>query len=165
MPDTVSGKKFVILGGSSGIGFAVAKLVLEQGAAEVIIGSSNQQRIDDAVRRLSSVGKVSGKTVDLSRLENVPAFFQDLGNFDHLISTAGGSLPQEKFPEETNLEAAMAGANDRYWSVLKAIQCSYKQINQGGSITVTSGTTVVRPLQGWSVLSGVAGKGRDRLRT
>lgn len=162
MPDTVTGKRFVIIGGSSGIGFGVAKLVLEQGAAEVIIASSNQERVDKAVEALEAArkspdSKVTGKTIDMSQLENIPAFFEGLGDFDHLVSTAGGSIPGEKFPAETDLAAARDRSNDRYWSVLKAIQCSYRQINPGGTITVTSGTTIQRPLPGWSPLSGVAG--------
>lgn len=161
MPDTITGKKFVILGGSSGIGFAVAKLVLEQGAGEVVIGSSKQARVDSALERLKSVSKtgakVWGRTIDMSSIDNVPAFFEGLGNFDHLVSTAGGALPQAKFPAETDLKVMMAGSSDRYWSVLKAIQCSYKQINKGGSITLTSGSTIKRPMPGWSPLSGVAG--------
>ena len=101
MPDTITGKKFVILGGSSGIGFSVAKLVLEQGAGEVIIGSSNETRVNDAVSRLKSAsktgGKVSGKTLDMRDIDNIPAFFKDISIFDLLVYTAGGFLPQKTF--------------------------------------------------------------------
>lgn len=68
-----------------------------------------------------------------------------------------GNPSPAKFPDDVDLEKAMAETSHRYWSVLKLIQCSYKQINQGGTITLTSGTTVKRPLSGWSPLSGVAG--------
>lgn len=160
MPDTVTGKRFVIVGGSSGIGFAVAKLVLEQGAGEVIIASSSQDKVNAAVKSLqshSTSGKVIGKTLDLKATDKIPEFFKDLGNFDHLVSTAGGALPFQKFPAETDIEATIANSNDRFWSVLKMIQASYKQINTGGSITLTSGTTIRRPMPGWSALSGIAG--------
>lgn len=159
MPDTITGKKFVIIGGSAGIGYGIAELILQQGAAEVIIASSTQTRIDAAVADLSKISsaKVSGKVLDMKDTKNVPPFFESIGNFDHLVSTAGGPLPQAKFPGETDIEEVMAASNDRYWSVLKAIQAAHKKINAGGSITVTSGTTIKRPLPGWSALSGVAG--------
>lgn len=161
MPDTVTGKKFVILGASSGIGFAVAKMVLEHGAAEVIIGSSNQDRVDRAVEKLQtfarSGAKVSGKTVDLRVIDNVPAFFEDIGQFDHFVSTAGSSLPKVQFPDNIDLNVARENENDRFWSVLRAIQCCYKKINEGGSITVTSGSVIKHPLPGWSALAGIAG--------
>lgn len=93
MPDTVTGKRFVIIGGSSGIGYAVAQLVLEHNAGEVIIASSNQQKVDTATQSLNQVskGKVSGKVIDLDSLDKIPSFFEGIGNFDHLVCTAGGT--------------------------------------------------------------------------
>lgn len=48
----LKGQKAVIIGGSSGLGFAVASALIEEGA-NVVISSSNQSKLDDAVRRLN----------------------------------------------------------------------------------------------------------------
>lgn len=45
-------KRALIIGGSSGIGFAVASALIEEGA-HVTIASSNQSKVDTAVKRLS----------------------------------------------------------------------------------------------------------------
>ena len=49
--DELKGKRVVVIGGSSGIGFAVARRALDAGA-EVLIGSSNEARVGSAVSRL-----------------------------------------------------------------------------------------------------------------
>ena len=56
-------KRVVILGGSSGIGFAVAQLAASQGTT-VVIASSNAERVQKAIGSLA--GHAQGHTVDLS---------------------------------------------------------------------------------------------------
>ncbi len=59
MANTLEGKKIVIIGGTSGIGFAVAKAALLDRAAEVVVVSSQKSNVDGAVQRLQ---KVVGET-------------------------------------------------------------------------------------------------------
>ena len=47
---SLAGKRVIAIGGSSGIGFAVAALAQQQGA-DVVIASSNQANVDAAVAR------------------------------------------------------------------------------------------------------------------
>lgn len=87
----------------SGIGFSVAQACLEFGA-QVVIASSNQQRVDEAVKRLqastSDASKVSGKTINLSRGSEGPSsidkrveeFLKSVGKFDHYVHSAGENL-------------------------------------------------------------------------
>ena len=83
---TLTGQRVVIVGGSSGIGYAVAEGALAEGA-EVVIGSSNGANVEAAVERL---GKgASGGVVDVGDEASVAAFFERLGAFDHLVFTAG----------------------------------------------------------------------------
>ena len=58
------GKRIVILGGTSGIGFATAQLAAREGAC-VVIASSNAKRVEAAVARLPKGNE--GHAVDLSR--------------------------------------------------------------------------------------------------
>ena len=67
---SISGHSLLIIGGSSGIGFGVAQLALQQGLS-VAIASSNKDRVENAVKRLKDASKpdtikVVGYTVDLS---------------------------------------------------------------------------------------------------
>ena len=57
---TLSNKRIVLLGGSSGIGLAVAQQVVEQGAYPVI-ASSNAERVKKAIATVG--GKAEGHTL------------------------------------------------------------------------------------------------------
>src|SRR5260370_17638527 len=82
-------KRVVVVGGSSGIGLAVAQQAVEQGA-KVVIVSSNAERVQKAVERIG--GEEQGQAVDVSDEGAVPACFAKLGSFDNLGFTAGESL-------------------------------------------------------------------------
>jgi len=86
------GKLVVVVGGSSGIGFAVAQSSLEHGA-KVIISSSNQAKVSAAVARLVKANalfadSVSGLTVDAKNVKSIEAFWDGVGNFDHMVGAA-----------------------------------------------------------------------------
>src|SRR5580698_7611702 len=82
-------KRVVILGGSSGIGFAVAEQASAEGA-EIVIASSNPERVQQAVKKLE--GNAQGHAVDLANESAIETFFANLGAFDHLVFTAGDQL-------------------------------------------------------------------------
>ena len=83
---TLNGKRIVVLGGSSGIGLAVAQSAAREGAAVVIV-SSNQARVDQALATLPAGAE--GHAADLGDEAAVRALFGKLGAFDHLVFTAG----------------------------------------------------------------------------
>ena len=68
-------KKVVIVGGSSGIGLAVAEEAASQGA-EVVIVSSNAARVQGAVKSVG--GKAQGRAVDVSDEKAMKAFSRTL---------------------------------------------------------------------------------------
>ena len=82
-------KRVVVMGGSSGIGLAVAELSATHGA-EVVIASSQEARIQQAISAIG--GKTQGEVVDASDERSVETFFTRLGAFDHLVFTAGDRL-------------------------------------------------------------------------
>jgi NADP-dependent 3-hydroxy acid dehydrogenase YdfG len=82
-------KRVVVLGGSSGIGLAVAEQSASQGAS-VIIASSSAERVQKAVESIG--GEAQGQAVDVSDERAVATFFSKLGAFDHLVFTAGDNL-------------------------------------------------------------------------
>ena len=150
---TLTGKRIIILGGSSGLGLATAKAAAAEGA-KVIIVSGNQQRIDNA---LTAIGHNSeGHAVDLSKEENIKNFFEGTGNFDHLVYTAGENLTLNTIPE-TEIEQARKFFNIRYWGAFAAVKYGAPLVNAGGSICLTGGTASARPGAGWAVASSICG--------
>ena len=110
---TLEGKKVVVVGGSSGIGYGVAKASLLSLAAHVVIASSSAQKVSKAVARLLAepdlqklsglTGKVTGDVVDLGNAQSIRAFFEKIGEFDHLILTAG-TVPELQSLHDTDLD-------------------------------------------------------------
>ena len=143
---SLNGKKVVVLGGSSGIGFATAKAAAAEGA-HVIITSSNQQRIDKALKQLPQSSK--GYAADLTDEQQVAALFGKLGDIDHLVFTAGEHLKIATI-NEIGLEDARSFFNLRYWGAFLAVKYAAPHINANGSIVLTSGIASMRPPgKGW----------------
>lgn len=98
---TLEGKSVVVVGGTSGIGFSVAKASLLSCAASVTIVSSNQSKIDKALERLRAElsgknlpGRAFGCVLDAKNTRSVEAFFKDIGEIDHLVWTSGDTIKQ-----------------------------------------------------------------------
>ena len=91
---TLAGLTILVVGGSSGIGFGVAKLCLLEQASLVIIASSNKAKVDNAVSRLVSEvpdaeAKVKGEVVDAKHTKEVKNLMERVGEIDHLVWTSG----------------------------------------------------------------------------
>src|SRR3954452_12690130 len=86
---TLDGKRIVVLGGSSGIGLATAQAAAREGAS-VVIASSRLARVEGAVATLP--GGAEGHALNLTDAAAVRDLFARLGDFDHLVFTAGETL-------------------------------------------------------------------------
>lgn len=139
-------KRIVILGGSAGIGLAVAELAAREGA-RIVIASSNRARIDQALARLPGA---DGHVVDLRREPAVHALFERLGGFDHLVYTAGEELLLSPLAE-LDLGKARQFLELRYWGALAAVKAARGHLARDGSIVLTSGAAGHRPFPGFVI--------------
>ena len=146
-------KRVVIVGGSSGIGFAVAEEAAAQGA-KVVIVSSKAERVQEAIYSIG--GDAGGQVVDVLDERAVESFFTKLGAFDHLVFTAGDSLQLHELAV-TDLKQARGAFELRYWSVLAAVKYGSPQIRKGGSVVLTTGIAGRRPHSGWVIAASVCG--------
>jgi len=146
-------KRIVVLGGSSGIGMAVAEQASAQGA-NIVIASSNPERVQKAAEALG--GNTEGHALDLSDESAVETFFAKLGAFDHMVFTAGDSLHLHGLAA-TDLQEARQAFELRYWAALAAVKFGSKNISKGGSIVLTTGIAGQRPSKGWVIAASVCG--------
>jgi NAD(P)-dependent dehydrogenase (short-subunit alcohol dehydrogenase family) len=90
----LTGKRALITGGTTGIGFATAKLFLEEGA-QVAIAGQNQERLQAAVAQLGD--RVVGIQADVGQVDGIQAMIervrQDFGGLDILVANAGITQP------------------------------------------------------------------------
>jgi NAD(P)-dependent dehydrogenase (short-subunit alcohol dehydrogenase family) len=146
-------KRVVVLGGSSGIGLAVAQQAAEQGA-ELVIASSNAPRVREVVASLGA--KAQGHTLDLMDEQAIETFFGKLGGFDHMVFTAGDTLHVNDLAS-TDLKNARHAFELRYWAALAAVKYGSPRIRIGGSIVLTTGIAGRRPFKGWVIAASVCG--------
>ncbi len=88
----LKGKIAIITGGAAGIGFATARVFLQEGAS-VAICDINAERTNNAVEELSQLGIIRGFSVDISKKEQiqtmVDAVIAEFGGIDILVNNAG----------------------------------------------------------------------------
>ncbi|KAE8349741.1 hypothetical protein BDV28DRAFT_140596 [Aspergillus coremiiformis] len=90
--------RVLVVGGTSGIGFAVARIALEHGAS-VIVASSKSDKVHSAITRLKSfypdeeyTARIAGTVCDLGDPETLEANVVNLYNF----STASDTFPTQR---------------------------------------------------------------------
>ena len=150
--DSLAGKKVVLLGGTSGIGLATALAVAREGASVVVV-SSSRQRVDEALLLLPKNSR--GLIADLGDENQIETLFKEIGEFDHLVFTAGDTL---KFTElaSLNINEARQSINLRFWGAVMAAKFGAPLIREGGSITLTTGAIGQRPRKGTVVIAAMA---------
>ena len=153
--NALDGRKIVVVGGASGIGFAVATAALDAGA-RVVIASRQPSSVEAALKRLG--GGAEGSAVDVNDEGDVQRFFEGLGPFDHLVFTAGDwGAGVGASLRELDLTAARGVFAVRFWGALAVVKHGCGAIGSGGSITLTDGMLAHRPMKGAAVSTAMLG--------
>lgn len=150
---TLDGTRVVVIGGASGVGFAVAAAARDAGAA-VVVGSSHAARIVAAAERLGEGAR--GLVVDVKDEASVEAFFEAVGPFDHLAFTAGDWGHMFGPTRDLDIEASKARMEVRFWGAARAAKHAVRQIAPGGSIALTGGMLAHRPMPGAPLVTASA---------
>src|SRR4051794_2335499 len=97
-------KKALVTGSTAGIGFAIASLLAQEGAAVVVNGRSHQ-RVEEAVQRLRKENKdaqVTGVAADLGTKDGVDLLTRIVPALDVLVNNLGIFEPKPfaEIPDE-----------------------------------------------------------------
>jgi len=100
----IKGKTAFVSGSTQGIGFAIAKKLLEEGA-KIVINGRTEKKVTTAVEKLQNIDRdnVTGIAADLSHNEEVDHLAQQVPDVDILINNAGFFEPK-KFTEISDEE-------------------------------------------------------------
>ncbi|KAK0656253.1 hypothetical protein B0T16DRAFT_384993 [Cercophora newfieldiana] len=159
-------KHVLVIGGSSGIGFAVAEAALSSGA-NITISSSNQAKVDQAVASLASQypdRSVHGIASDLSKPSvegDITSLFetaQRTATINHVVYTAADSLSLGGLGTVTAGSIQKAAHMRMVVPILVAkVAARYLPKTNLSSLTITTGSVAERPGKGWAVISYFAG--------
>ncbi|MGO7588772.1 SDR family oxidoreductase [Rhizobium leguminosarum] len=150
----IEGAKIIIVGGSSGMGLALAARLLGEGAAVTIAGRS-EDKLAAARRDLSEHPGLATVAVDISREEEVAALFRNSGPVDHIVSTAADIEGAYQLLPSIELAAAQRVVESKFYGPLLLAKYGAAHLPPSGSITYTSGIAAYRPAARGSVVAAV----------
>lgn len=126
MEKNFSGQKLLVVGGSSGMGLATARKVLERGGSAVIVGRQ-ADKLAQALQVLQPVGPVAGINLDIGSDAGVAQLLHYLNeqhrDIDLLVNAAGVFTPKP-FLEHT------PGDYDKYHALNRATFFITRQVAQ-----------------------------------
>lgn len=136
--DLFKGKIVLVTGGGSGIGFAIAKQLLECGAT-VWIASRKEERISAATSQLSTFGEVYGTTVDIRDRDAIEVLLEKIkdkcGRLDILINNSGGQFPSAAEDISPNGWNAVINNNlNGTWNMCQMVFKSFFEAQKQGVI-------------------------------
>jgi NAD(P)-dependent dehydrogenase (short-subunit alcohol dehydrogenase family) len=140
----LAGKKVVVVGGSSGIGYATAEMAKAQGA-DVIIASRNAEKVKAAADKLGAKGMVADVTDDKSVVD----LFGAAGPADHVVVSAA-QLRTGPF-KTVAMEDVRATLEGKLWGAWRCARAA--EINAGGSLTLVSGFLSIKPRPNSAIVS------------
>ncbi|MFD4593972.1 SDR family NAD(P)-dependent oxidoreductase [Streptomyces rubiginosohelvolus] len=143
-------KVAVVTGGSSGIGFATARALRDEGA-RVFITGRRKDALDAAVAELGS--GVTGSVCDVSAAPQLDAFYRTVrdraGRIDVLVANAGiaTAAPLGEVTEEV-IDSLFA---TNVKGTILTFQQALPHLNNGASVILTGSTAATRPDEGLEV--------------
>lgn len=155
--DTTSARERVlIVGGSSGMGLALAERLLGEGAEVIIVGRT-QQRLAAAQRRLQAPERLEAIAADVTQEDQVARLFQAIGRVDHVVTTAADIAGAYRLLPELDIAAARNVIDSKLVGPLLLAKYASPVLAPTGSITFTSGIAAYRPAPRGSVVAAVNG--------
>jgi NAD(P)-dependent dehydrogenase (short-subunit alcohol dehydrogenase family) len=150
---TLDGKRILLVGGTSGLGLAVARAAAERGATP-IVASRRPASVEQALATLEKPAE--GHTVDLTDPASIAELIERAGPIDHLVYSAGEPLRLTMLAGLTP-EVVRAFWETRYVGALSVVRAAAGHLRDGGSIVLTSGNAAPRPAPGWALGASVCG--------
>jgi NAD(P)-dependent dehydrogenase (short-subunit alcohol dehydrogenase family) len=137
---SLASQTIVVIGGSSGIGLAVARAALAAGA-QVTVAGRDADRLSSA--RQATPG-LQTAILDITDEAQLAACFGEVGKLDHLVVTAGALIGSSALVD-LDAAAARLAIDTKLIGSLLAAKHAARHLRPGGSIGFTSGVLARKP--------------------
>lgn len=164
MNKRLNGKFAVITGGSSGIGLAIAKRLIDEGAKVVITGR-NAEKLNQAVLTLGS--GAHGMVADVSSMKSLDDFYKrvkaTVGHIDIIVANAGGGehKPLGQITEQQ--------IDDQFATNVKGVVLTIQQglplLNKGSNVVIIGSSASTDPGPTMSIYGGTKAAIRNMVRS
>ena len=132
-----SGTRTVVIGGSSGIGYATAERIVAAGG-EVVVAARDDERREEAAKTLGP--NASEQPLDITDRAEVKALFRE-GEVDYLVCTPA-YIPTGFDISEAELRQAF---NVKFFGYYYAAEAAREVLPDDGAIVFLSGEASVQP--------------------
>ena len=136
----LEGKTVVLIGGATGIGFAVAERVIGAGGV-VVLGGRTARTLRAAVGKLGK--SASWRVVDTSDVSSVAKFFEGIEVVDALFTTAAGYVTGSM--RALSEHDAATAFESKFWGQYRVVKAALVVLAADASIVLMSGAASVRP--------------------
>jgi NAD(P)-dependent dehydrogenase (short-subunit alcohol dehydrogenase family) len=149
-------QQVVIVGGSEGIGLAVAKAARACGA-RVLAVSRTRTKLEAA---RDAVSGLEIRVADINDTASIEELFSELPTVDHVYIAAGSSMIGG--PLDHPLSDFRHKFDERLWGSIDVVRAAHRLVRPGGSFTFTGGLSSDRPVPGaW--VNGIATMAAEQL--
>ena len=150
---SIANQRILIIGGSSGMGLASARRLVNAGA-EVIVSGRDAARLDAAVTALG--GKATGIAADFTDPASLEALMQRVGRLDHLVLAAAGAAAWGPFAQ-LPVEAVRTALNTKLLGYWQSLQAALPVLRKDGSVIFMTGAASRVAMPGTAGLAAVNG--------
>ncbi|QSW89758.1 SDR family oxidoreductase [Flavobacterium endoglycinae] len=153
-PFDLSGKKILVTGASSGIGFETCRAIVRQGGTFIAVA----RRTDFLEKLIEECGSQNSFiAADLSQMDDIKAIVDAIENIDGIVHSAGiVSLAPVKFYSE-QLMKEMRSINFDSITYLVNLIFKKKKINKGSSIVLVSSVAGLFGMKGNGIYAASKG--------
>jgi NAD(P)-dependent dehydrogenase (short-subunit alcohol dehydrogenase family) len=149
-------QQVVIIGGSEGIGLAVAKAARALGA-QVLAVARTREKLEAA---RDAVSGLEIRVADINNTASIEELLSELLTVDHVYIAAGST--KIGGPLDHPLSEFRHKFDERLWGSIGVVRAAHRLVRPGGSFTFTGGLSSDRPVKGaW--VSGIATMATEQL--
>jgi NAD(P)-dependent dehydrogenase (short-subunit alcohol dehydrogenase family) len=148
----LNGRKIVVMGGTSGIGLAAARQLVELGASVVVTGR-NEERAAAVRQQNPGIGV---QIVDANSSEALRAFYRAQGAIDDLVLCVTGGKGAGPFAE-ISIADLHDGFEQKFFAQFQAAQLALRVLRKDGSLTFVSAISARAANPGTAGLAAING--------